>query len=542
MERLVIIENGEERIHTITGRIITVGRSSKNDVPIKDRNASRRQCNIIKIGDAWYVVDCDSQNGTFVNGERIKKKELEDGDKIAIASVEMIFLIAKERSEIPDSQGTAKPENNAEKIPELNVQKKEADKEEDDNYSDDTSASGLLAQVGLGKEDIPPISKRTGKIPMASAREEDKKLDSKSTLPPPKKYPASGEQVSSERVEIKVDAKTETKVAKSKDVAIAMVASGQNIKWIKKCYEQLQKQIIPEMIEQEINVRQLFLAWISGGHCWLHGSSTLHQFVFLHKMAKCLGLSLQIIHIKNKEHLNKLEIDSDILVLANCANYYSEITDFISEQNLSSLNFQRTKNTKKPRIVICQNEPDITKIPNQLQNALMFKIELTVTTINQEISILKYWHEHADKPQQSIMNKEDINYFQDIVESVKVPDNLLEYIVRLVCSANPEHVACLAQFKDIVHNGIDTYTQILLLKAAKVYAAFQSREEITLEDIQEAGETIITQRLILVNEVGFKLGSISNEKEELNDTKRLYQKLLKSVESIKTQQEKNEKQ
>ena len=76
----------------------------KNDITLKDRNASRRHCNIIQVGDSWFVVDCDSHNGTYVNEEKITKKELDDGDKIMVGAIEIYFLVAKEGEEfkMPD--------------------------------------------------------------------------------------------------------------------------------------------------------------------------------------------------------------------------------------------------------------------------------------------------------------------------------------------------------------------------------------------------------------------------------------------------------
>lgn len=53
-------------------RVITIGRSSKNDVVIRDEKASRIHCQILKYEDGSYgIVDFGSTNGTYVNGNKI---------------------------------------------------------------------------------------------------------------------------------------------------------------------------------------------------------------------------------------------------------------------------------------------------------------------------------------------------------------------------------------------------------------------------------------------------------------------------------------
>ena len=57
---------------------IYVGRSSENDVQIKDRTVSRRHLKIINRLGRFYIKDLKSNNGTFVNGKRIRPEyELE---------------------------------------------------------------------------------------------------------------------------------------------------------------------------------------------------------------------------------------------------------------------------------------------------------------------------------------------------------------------------------------------------------------------------------------------------------------------------------
>jgi len=68
-----------------------LGRLDTNDIPVHDKKASREHAKIYKQGDRFAIVDLNSSNGTFVNGEKITKRILEPGDRIEIGVVRLVF-------------------------------------------------------------------------------------------------------------------------------------------------------------------------------------------------------------------------------------------------------------------------------------------------------------------------------------------------------------------------------------------------------------------------------------------------------------------
>jgi diguanylate cyclase (GGDEF)-like protein len=63
---------------------VTVGRGAGADVRLVDEGISRFHARIRQDGEHLIVEDLGSRNGTFVNGERVTAKRLDDGDKIQI--------------------------------------------------------------------------------------------------------------------------------------------------------------------------------------------------------------------------------------------------------------------------------------------------------------------------------------------------------------------------------------------------------------------------------------------------------------------------
>lgn len=79
---------------SLTEVVTTIGRSVDNVLELPDPNMSRRHCVIEKRDDGDYVVtDCNSSNGTRVNGERIVSHELRDGDRVEMGSTSILFSV-----------------------------------------------------------------------------------------------------------------------------------------------------------------------------------------------------------------------------------------------------------------------------------------------------------------------------------------------------------------------------------------------------------------------------------------------------------------
>ncbi|MGD8793741.1 MAG: FHA domain-containing protein [Anaerolineae bacterium] len=73
-------------------QVLSVGRSSQCDVPLKDNRASRHHGDIRWNGHRWEVVDRGSTNGTYVNGVQVHKPyELRLGDRITVGDTTMVI-------------------------------------------------------------------------------------------------------------------------------------------------------------------------------------------------------------------------------------------------------------------------------------------------------------------------------------------------------------------------------------------------------------------------------------------------------------------
>jgi hypothetical protein len=65
---------------------ILVGRSSDLDMVLVEDMVSRKHARISMQGDQIWIEDLGSTNGTFVNGEKIKRGRLKEGDRVLIGT------------------------------------------------------------------------------------------------------------------------------------------------------------------------------------------------------------------------------------------------------------------------------------------------------------------------------------------------------------------------------------------------------------------------------------------------------------------------
>lgn len=71
---------------------VTLGRSAQHsNVVVKDNRLSRAHCRFEPRDDGWSIVDLESQNGTFLNGRRVRESLVKPGDVVTIGTADIVF-------------------------------------------------------------------------------------------------------------------------------------------------------------------------------------------------------------------------------------------------------------------------------------------------------------------------------------------------------------------------------------------------------------------------------------------------------------------
>lgn len=71
---------------------VTIGRSTENEIVLRDSFVSHQHARILKKRDTFYIMDLNSSNGTFVERNRISElTPLKSGSKIRIGKTTLRF-------------------------------------------------------------------------------------------------------------------------------------------------------------------------------------------------------------------------------------------------------------------------------------------------------------------------------------------------------------------------------------------------------------------------------------------------------------------
>lgn len=84
---------GEERV--FRQELVTVGRDEECDIKLESQCVSRKHARFYYKDSNWYIVDTDSTNGVWLNGNRLEKNKgykLFDDDEIDIAHKEKLYF------------------------------------------------------------------------------------------------------------------------------------------------------------------------------------------------------------------------------------------------------------------------------------------------------------------------------------------------------------------------------------------------------------------------------------------------------------------
>ena len=93
MPRLIILtKDRSTRQVYISGRMTTIGRTPSNSLVVDRDRVSRKHAVIDWNGQQFAIMDVGSRNGTYVNGMRVMRRPLRNGDTITIGDCNLRFL------------------------------------------------------------------------------------------------------------------------------------------------------------------------------------------------------------------------------------------------------------------------------------------------------------------------------------------------------------------------------------------------------------------------------------------------------------------
>lgn len=79
--------------YLLDAAVTTAGRHPDSDLFLDDVTVSRRHAEVDRTPEGYVLRDVGSLNGTYVNGERVERQNLREGDVVQIGLYRLTFLL-----------------------------------------------------------------------------------------------------------------------------------------------------------------------------------------------------------------------------------------------------------------------------------------------------------------------------------------------------------------------------------------------------------------------------------------------------------------
>ncbi len=290
------------------------------------------------------------------------------------------------------------------------------------------------------------------------------------------------------------------------------------VKALQQKYSTLHSAIKTVIIGQTDVVEKLVISILCNGHSLLVGVPGLAKTLLVRTLANALDLSFKRIQftpdlmpgdITGAEILDENRRFKFIkgpvfanIVLADEINRtppktQASLLEAMQERNVTAGGEEHK--LPSPFFVLATQNPieqeGTYPLPEAQLDRFMFHILVQYPSFQEEVDIVRSTTGTTTVTLPKTMNAEEILYFQQLVRRVPVPDNVLEYAVRLVQSTRPDQEQN-ALAKQYLSWGAGPRASQNLVLAAKCYALLHGKFSPDIEDIKAIALPVLRHRII----------------------------------------------
>jgi MoxR-like ATPase len=135
-------------------------------------------------------------------------------------------------------------------------------------------------------------------------------------------------------------------------------------------------------------------------------------------------------------------------------------------------------------------------LPEAQLDRFMFQVNLGYPTFEQEVNIVKNTTGAEKAELEKVLSGEDILYFQELVRRVPVPDNVMEYAVRLVQKTRPQGGNSGDVANSYIAYGAGPRASQYLILGAKCNALLRGKYSPDIEDVRAMALPVLRHRVL----------------------------------------------
>jgi MoxR-like ATPase len=284
-------------------------------------------------------------------------------------------------------------------------------------------------------------------------------------------------------------------------------------------YAKLKAEINKVIIGQDKVVDDVLIAIFSRGHCLLVGVPGLAKTLLVNTVGRALGLSFNRIQftpdLMPSDIIGSEVLDQDRqfrfvkgplfanIILADEINRTPPKTQAALLEAMQEQAVTAAGNTLKlpdPFFVLATQNPieqeGTYPLPEAQLDRFMFNIWLDYPSFQDELAVVKATTGGNVSAVQPVMEHDEITFLQGLVRRIPVPDNVVQYAVKLATRTRPGLPDAPAVIKDHVSWGAGPRASQYLVIGAKCHALVRGRFSPDIEDVQAVAEPILRHRLV----------------------------------------------
>lgn len=284
-------------------------------------------------------------------------------------------------------------------------------------------------------------------------------------------------------------------------------------------YKTVKNEIGKVVIGQDEVIKSVLISIFSNGHCLLVGVPGLAKTLLVQTVANVLDLNF------NRIQFTPDLMPSDIIgteILGEDRNFKfvkgpvfsniilaDEINRTPPKTQAALLEAMQEKSVTaagqrhilpKPFFVLATQNPieqeGTYPLPEAQLDRFMFHVQLQYPSFADELTIVKNTTSNQELSLKKLLHADQIQYFQKLVRSIPVTDNVLEYAVKLASKTRPETALSTGEVNKYVSWGAGPRASQFLVLGAKCHAAISGKFSPDIEDVQAVAEAILRHRIV----------------------------------------------
>jgi MoxR-like ATPase len=288
---------------------------------------------------------------------------------------------------------------------------------------------------------------------------------------------------------------------------------------LRDAYKELRSEIGKVIIGQDQVVKDSLISIFSNGHCLLVGVPGLAKTLLVNTIARVLGLSY------NRIQFTPDLMPSDIIgtEILDESRHFKFVKGPLFSNIILADEINRTPPKTQAALLEAMQERAVTAaghryelpgpffvlatqnpieqegtypLPEAQLDRFMFNVTLDYPSFEEEMMVVKNTTGNYNPELKKVLTGEQILYFQQLIRRIPVPDNVLEYAVRLTSKTRPNTPAAPQVTNDYLSWSAGPRASQFLVVGAKCHAVLNGKYSPDIEDVKAIAPAILRHRVV----------------------------------------------